>query len=97
MGKYVGMDALKTVEGEGEEPSQTRQKKINPADWDAELLVPPHNAQNVREVERLHSQHPAHESSLMIAENRLLCKSTSRFRCGELGSGSCGRFFLCVP
>ncbi|KAL5105025.1 Pyruvate dehydrogenase acetyl-transferring-phosphatase 2 mitochondrial [Taenia crassiceps] len=83
MGKYVGIDTLETAEGaaevaqegeEKEEPSQTRPKKINPADWEAELLVPPHNAQNVREVERLHSQHPVHESSLMIAENRLLCE-----------------------
>ncbi|CUT98861.1 protein phosphatase 2C [Echinococcus multilocularis] len=84
MGRYVGEDALNTAEGtpevaqeeeeEEEDPSQTRSKKIKPADWDAELLVPPHNAQNVREVERLHSQHPAHESSLMISENRLLCE-----------------------
>lgn len=48
-------------------------KSVDPCDWEADLLVAPHNAQNLRDVERLQSQHPIHEASLMIVEDRLLC------------------------
>ena len=55
-------------------PPKSRSLKLDPSDWQADLLVQPHNAQNLRDVERLQSQHPIHEASLMIVEDRLLCK-----------------------
>ncbi|VDD80299.1 unnamed protein product [Mesocestoides corti] len=68
MGRYLGQSKGTA------EPTVALRKKFHPADWSAELLVPPHNASNVRDVERLQSQHPIHEASLMIVEDRLLCE-----------------------
>ena len=82
LGRYVGDDPqgispaseVPPMPAGEAAPPETRPKKMKSSDWQADLLVQPHNAENLREVERLQSQHPIHEASLMIVENRLLCK-----------------------
>lgn len=76
LGRFVGggpASATNSQEALESTASEGRPKSVDPRDWEAELLVAPHNAQNLREVERLQSQHPIHEASVMIVEDRLLC------------------------
>ncbi|CAL8090483.1 unnamed protein product [Calicophoron daubneyi] len=44
----------------------------SPADWKAELLVSPHNAENSLEVQRLKSCHPTTEAPFILVDDRLL-------------------------
>ncbi|KAM7536617.1 hypothetical protein Aperf_G00000087391 [Anoplocephala perfoliata] len=77
LGRIVGGGLTSTMTSKEALESATFEshpKSVDPRDWEAELLVAPHNAQNLREVERLQSQHPIHEASVMIVEDRLLCE-----------------------
>ncbi|VDO11655.1 unnamed protein product [Rodentolepis nana] len=80
LGRFIGSDSRcpsllnGSPEGSDSTTMKNHLKSVLPTDWEANLLVAPHNAQNLREVERLQSQHPIHEASLMIVEDRLLCE-----------------------
>nr|CDS29603.1 protein phosphatase 2C [Hymenolepis microstoma] len=79
LGRFIGTDSRcpsinGSLEGSDSTVMESHLKSVVPGDWEANLLVAPHNAQNLREVERLQSQHPIHEASLMIVEDRLLCE-----------------------
>ncbi|VUZ42529.1 unnamed protein product [Hymenolepis diminuta] len=80
LGRFIGKDSLSSSsingspEGSDSAKMESHLKSMDPGEWEADLLVAPHNAQNLREVERLQSQHPIHEASLMIVEDRLLCE-----------------------
>lgn len=45
---------------------------FSPLDWNAELLINPHNADNDLDVHRLRSSHPVHESAFVLRDDRLL-------------------------